>query len=65
MKKISFTFYDLLIGAVRAAVDRGGKVEPTFSVDVLDMQGEVAVQVERLLCAQEKQATTGMSKNSV
>jgi len=37
------------VDEIRAAADRDGKVEPTFNVDVLDAQGEVVAQVEKLL----------------
>ena len=34
---------------IRAAADRGGKVEPVFTVEILDEQGEVVAEVEKLL----------------
>lgn len=34
---------------IRAAADRGEKVEPVFTVEVLDEQGEVVAEVEKLL----------------
>ena len=37
------------IDEIRAAADRGEKVEPVFKVDILDEQGEVVAEVEKLL----------------
>jgi acyl-coenzyme A thioesterase PaaI-like protein len=37
------------IDEIRAAADAGEKVEPTFTVNVLDEQGEVVAEVEKLL----------------
>jgi acyl-coenzyme A thioesterase PaaI-like protein len=37
------------IDEIRAAADAGGKVEPFFTVDVVDEQGEVVAVVEKLL----------------
>ena len=37
------------IDEIRAAVEAQGKVEPTFTVDVLDSEGEVVAEVEKLL----------------
>jgi len=37
------------IDEIRAAVDAQGKVEPTFTADVLDDKGEVVAEVEKLL----------------
>ena len=34
---------------IRAAADRGEKVEPVFTAEVLDEQGEVVAEVEKLL----------------
>lgn len=34
---------------IRAATDRGEKVEPVFTVEILDEQGEVVAEVEKLL----------------
>ena len=34
---------------IRASADRGEKVEPVFTVEVLDEQGEVVAEVEKLL----------------
>ncbi|MBI3175881.1 MAG: YiiD C-terminal domain-containing protein [Chloroflexi bacterium] len=42
------------VDEIRAAADRDGKVEPTFSVDVLDAQGKVVAQVEKLLYVRRK-----------
>jgi len=37
------------VDEIRAAADRGEKVEPVFTVEVLDEQGEVVAEVEKLL----------------
>ena len=37
------------IDEIRAAADRGEKVEPVFKVDILDEEGEVVAEVEKLL----------------
>ena len=37
------------IDEIRAAADRGEKVEPVFIVNILDEQGEVVAEVEKLL----------------
>ena len=42
------------VDEIRTAADRDGKVEPTFSVDVLDTQGRVVAQVEKLLYVRRK-----------
>lgn len=42
------------VDEIRVAADRDGKVEPTFSVDVLDAQGKVVAQVEKLLYVRRK-----------
>lgn len=42
------------VDEIRAAADLNGKVEPTFTVDVLDAQGNVVAQVEKLLYVRRK-----------
>jgi acyl-coenzyme A thioesterase PaaI-like protein len=42
------------ISQIRSAADRGEKIEPTFSVDVLDDQGQVVARVEKLLYIRKK-----------
>ena len=37
------------VNEIRAAADRGEKIEPTFLVDVLGEQGQVVAHVEKLL----------------
>jgi acyl-coenzyme A thioesterase PaaI-like protein len=44
------------IDEIRAAADRGGKVEPTFRVDVVNEQGDVVAEVEKLLYVRRKDA---------
>ncbi|MEK6751983.1 MAG: DUF4442 domain-containing protein [Chloroflexota bacterium] len=43
---------------IRLDADREGKIEPTFSVDVLGEDGEIVAQVEKLLYVRRKSATT-------
>lgn len=42
------------IAGIRAAADRDGKVEPRFTVQVLDDAGEVVAEVEKLLWIKRK-----------
>jgi acyl-coenzyme A thioesterase PaaI-like protein len=44
------------IAEIRAAADRDGKVEPTFHVDVVNEQGEVVADVEKLVYVRRKDA---------
>jgi acyl-coenzyme A thioesterase PaaI-like protein len=37
------------VDEIRAAADRGEKVEPVFTVEVRDEQGEVVAEIEKLL----------------
>ena len=39
---------------IRAAADAGGKVEPTFVVEIRDQQDEVVAEVEKLLSVRRK-----------
>jgi hypothetical protein len=52
--KANFHIPQARVEEIRAAADRGEKIEPTFSVDVLDEQGQVAAQVEKLLYVRRK-----------
>lgn len=42
------------IDEIRTAADRGEKIEPVFSVDILDGQGQIVAQVEKLLYVRKK-----------
>ena len=42
------------VNEIRAVADRGEKIEPTFSVDVLGKQGQVRAHVEKLLYVRKK-----------
>ena len=42
------------VNEIRATADRGEKIEPTFSVDVLGEQGQVIAHVEKLLYVRKK-----------
>jgi acyl-coenzyme A thioesterase PaaI-like protein len=39
---------------IRQAADVAGKVEPTFRVEILDAQGEVVAEVEKLISVRKK-----------
>jgi acyl-coenzyme A thioesterase PaaI-like protein len=39
---------------IRRAADQGGRVEPTFRVSIVDEQGEVVAEVEKLLSVKRK-----------
>ncbi len=41
---------------IRAAADRGGKVEPLFTVEVKDDRGNLVAEVEKLLYVRRKDA---------
>lgn len=42
------------VDEIRAVADRGEKIEPTFSVDVLGERGQVIAHVEKLLYVRKK-----------
>ena len=42
------------VDEIRAQADSGQKVEPLFTVDVLDAQGQVVARVEKLLYVRKK-----------
>jgi hypothetical protein len=42
------------VAEIRAAVDREGKVEPTFRAEVTDEAGEVVAEVEKLLSVRRR-----------
>jgi acyl-coenzyme A thioesterase PaaI-like protein len=42
------------INEIRQGADDGQKIEPTFTVDVLDARGEAVVHVEKLLYVRKK-----------
>ncbi len=41
---------------IRAEADAGGKVEPVFTVEVVDEHGEVVAEIEKLLYVRRKDA---------
>ena len=43
------------VAQIKAAADENRKVEPVFKVDVLDEQGEVVAEVEKLLYVRRKE----------
>ena len=49
--KVTATFHIPLerVNEIRLAADSGKKIEPTFTVDVLDAQGKAIAHVEKLL----------------
>jgi acyl-coenzyme A thioesterase PaaI-like protein len=50
------------VDEIRAAADRDGKTEPVFQVEVLDEQGEVVAEVEKLLYVRRKDAAPPAAK---
>ena len=42
------------IDEIRAAADAGGKVEPVFTVEVMDEEGKIVAEVEKLLYVRRK-----------
>ena len=52
--KAIFQIPQARVNEIRAAADRGAKIEPKFSVDVLDEQGQVIAQVDKLLYVRRK-----------
>jgi len=53
--KATFHIPQERIDEIRAAADAGGKVEPTFEVSVMDEQGQVVAEVEKLLYVRRKE----------
>ncbi|MCX7840378.1 MAG: DUF4442 domain-containing protein [Anaerolineae bacterium] len=47
------------IAEIRAAADRGEKVEPTFTVEVVDEKNEIVARVEKLLYVRKRSAISG------
>jgi len=43
------------VDEIRAAADAGEKIEPVFTVDVLDTEGKAVARVEKLLYVRKKQ----------
>jgi hypothetical protein len=54
--KATFHIPQERIDEIRAAAEAGGKVEPVFTVNVVDEQGEVVAEVEKLLYVRRKTA---------
>ncbi len=48
---------------IRADADREGKIEPTFSVNVLGEDGEIIAQVEKLLYVRRKPAANSKGES--
>lgn len=46
------------VDAIRAQVDRENKIEPTFSVDVVDEKNQVVAHVDKLLYVRRKNASS-------
>ena len=53
---VTATFYipPERVAEIRAAADRGEKIEPTLAVDVVDEQNETVARVEKLLYVRKK-----------
>jgi acyl-coenzyme A thioesterase PaaI-like protein len=52
--KATFHIPQERIDEIRAAADAGGKVEPVFTVEVVDGEGKVVAEVEKLLYVRKK-----------
>lgn len=50
-----FEIPDQRVEEIRARADAGDKVEPTFTVDVVDGEGDVVARVEKLLYVRRKE----------
>ena len=61
--KATFHIPQERIDEIRAAADADRKVEPVFTVDVLDEQGEVVASVEKLLYVRRKTALSTPSRD--
>lgn len=57
--KATFHIPQERIDEIRAAADAGGKVEPTFQVTVVDEEGKVVAEVEKLLYVRRKEVVNG------
>ena len=53
----TFTLTEEIIADLRARADAGEKIEPVFEAEVLDEQGQVVAQVEKVLYVRRKTAT--------
>ena len=53
--KATFHIPQERIDEIRTAADAGGKVEPTFQVTVVDEEGKVVAEVEKLLYVRRKE----------
>ena len=49
MLTLDILYGEQRVAKIRARVDRGEKIEPTFTVDVADEQSEMVARVEKLL----------------
>jgi acyl-coenzyme A thioesterase PaaI-like protein len=54
--KATFHIPQERIDEIRAAADAGGKVEPVFTVEIFNEQGELVADVEKLLYVRRKPA---------
>jgi acyl-coenzyme A thioesterase PaaI-like protein len=52
--KATFHIPQEKVDEIRAAADAGGKVEPVFTVEVMDGEGKVVAEVEKLLYVRRK-----------
>jgi acyl-coenzyme A thioesterase PaaI-like protein len=62
--KATFHIPQERIDEIRAEADAGGKVEPVFTVEVLDEQGEIVADVEKLLYVRRKAALSTARSDS-
>jgi hypothetical protein len=52
--KATFHIPQEKVDEIRSAADAGGKVEPVFTVEVMDGEGKVVAEVEKLLYVRRK-----------
>ncbi len=50
------------LDAIRAAADRDGRTEPTFTVEIRDAKGEVVAEVDKVISVRRKDAPRGATR---
>ena len=50
------------VDAIRAEVDRAGRAEPTFTVELSNAAGQVHAMCEKLLSVRRRKGTTSMEE---
>ncbi len=62
--KARFELSEQKIEEIRKSADTLGKIEPLFQVNVMDVEGNVVAEVEKLLYVRRKDATRPAAKSS-